>query len=293
MQIDSQKINEYFLNFDWPAEKSFFTQKQKERVENYRQKYEATRQFLSSVKDNLDLWERLDKLVMSGQLYSSGEYARISLIIRALERHGIRYNLPRSLVSTGGECLIMSENCAQKLGFMVDGYILEDELADLTDVLRQEGLDESDLNKLKSVISTQGIILLQRGGFIDLKELLQDALGEKGEKAFASLDQPMIDKQASYSNIIKSAVFQQFKTALQKNPKYQPLDDEVLAELVFADTKVGNLIPPGTERDLSLEVAKSYSDFMEKIDNISDILEKDEKIKRLRLAVLSRINQQT
>ena len=316
--MEQEQKNNYVQDFDWPVEKLFLTPKQKERLDSNRQKFEATRQFLLSFKDNPEMSNQLEKFVLSGKLLSPGEYTRIASIIKALERLGERYDPPASLVSPNGDAVIMSANCAEKMGFVVDGYITNDELADLVSVLRAEGVSEEGTNRIKAAMSRQGVVIMQRGGLVPLREYLEESGALQTKRETRSIDEiemamggggirsRLVDRHYGFYEyikeknpqqydkvlkiILKDPAFAEIQSELLKSPAYAGLDEDALALLILADKKFERLISAETEEALDAVVAQSYKEFMAKINKVQEALNKNEKMKRLRGAILTRVN---
>jgi hypothetical protein len=173
---NNQAVLEYVRSFQPPAEIDFFDEKQKAKLKAETEKLQNTQKYLRSIVDNPDLGKNLEKDVVEGKIYSAGEMVKISERIKALEGYGERISPKQSLVSPTGQRVIISDEVADILGFITDGYILPEELEDLIIALKHEGILDDEISKLKSAMAQHGAIILQRGVFAALFPILEESV---------------------------------------------------------------------------------------------------------------------
>jgi hypothetical protein len=90
---------------------------------------------------------------------------------------GVRVDVYESLISQSGQRMIMSERLREILGFFGDAYVLQDEQDEFVSALQADGVPGPEIDRLVSSLVKNGAVVLQRGVFLVLKPLLEDALG--------------------------------------------------------------------------------------------------------------------
>ncbi|MGE5297808.1 MAG: hypothetical protein ACM3KM_01460 [Acidobacteriaceae bacterium] len=171
------------LVLDEPFEPMFFTKKEKEKIENDEKKLEMTKQYHRAVVDNPDYSVNLEKAVLAGQIYSSQQAVQVNARLKALNGSGARLDLNRSIIHPDGWHIIGSETLVKNLGLASDAYIFPDQLEVLIQNLKSEGVGEADLNKVRAGMKEHAAVGLQRGVYVALKEMLEEALAVSNIKA--------------------------------------------------------------------------------------------------------------
>lgn len=179
----SNKALEDLLNNPGPLEAYFFTEKEKQKIEDDRKKLDMTDQYYKAVKENPDYWSNLERATIAGQIFSSAQADLVSDRLKALDGSGLRMDLLKSIIHPKGHFILMSEQLAQNLNLSTDWYIAPDRYEALAAYLKKEGIGDADLARLKTSLSQYGAILVQRGVFVALKELLEEALAVSNIKA--------------------------------------------------------------------------------------------------------------
>jgi hypothetical protein len=206
------KLLDYIYSWDTPVEVDFFTAKERDQLNRETKKLHKTQEYYEAVANNPGLGSQMERDVALGTIYSQGEINKILNRVRALESTGDREFLDVSLVSPTGQRIIMSQNCADALGLITDGFVLPDELVELVDELRFEGITDDKINKVEIAMKTYGAVVLQRGAYEDLLDLLDQATGDDLRKSqFAKND----------------AEFEEVKTTFESAPG-RGMDLEVL-----------------------------------------------------------------
>lgn len=176
-QIVLDKATEYALSFEAPLEQYFFTQKQKDQLEKEKTKLDSTIQYVTAVLENPELDQDLDRAVAEGKIYSPAMTANIRAKARAMyDGMGPRWDLARSLVSNTGQFVLLSESCSQALRLFTDGYLTKEELPGLLKQLASEGIEKDVLEKMQQAAEKHGALIIQRGAFIALRPMLEEAL---------------------------------------------------------------------------------------------------------------------
>lgn len=198
--LDKEQISEYVNSIEGPLEKFFFTEKQKSEVEAQRKKLEATKNYLRSLGSNPNLTDQYEVDIMGGKIYANSEALNVYRRLQALEKNGTRYDLKKSFLSLTGQAVIMSEFCARELGLISDSYLTGDEVLDLLDILDEEGIEKTKVDKVEEAAEKYGAILVQRGGYIQLKPLLEESINEKISIDTSYQQQSSDPKKSAQSN---------------------------------------------------------------------------------------------
>lgn len=174
---DSSDTLDYIVSFESPVETDFFTPDIKKKITALQSKLVATVSLVKALESKPQLSEDIDKEIMSGNIYAPNEAVHVEGILSALEGGGSRIDTKESVVSPTGQRIIMSGRLQNLLGFSTDGYILKQESDKLTQSLQADGVPGPEIDKVNAAINKYGAVLVQRGVFIALKDILEQGIG--------------------------------------------------------------------------------------------------------------------
>ncbi len=227
-QLDP-KVEQYILGFIPPAEAYFFTSKQHNDLAMEQKKLEETQDYVANLLDKPELYDEYKKLVMSGKLYPDATAKEVIKKVRAMEGGGNRYDLSKSIVSPKGEVVILSESACKKLDIDFDTYVLLNDVANLVQILKSEGVTDVSLNALQAGASRYGAVIIQRGGFMALKDSLEEAINYNASQASLAHGASL---GALKNRLVTPAVPQPPKPAMPTAPKGpQMTPDEIKREM--------------------------------------------------------------
>jgi hypothetical protein len=199
-KVDTTLLN-YIYSWDSPVEVDFFGDKQNEQLSKEKAKLKKTEDYLAAVINNPGLGRELEKDIATGLIYSKGEMTKVQNRVRALEQTGDRIFLDVSLVSPTGERIIMSRQFSDDFGFMTDGYLEQDEIEDVVLALKSEGILDDQITKVREAMDSHGAIVVQRGAYEALFDLLDDATGYDLKKnQFAKKDKEFEEVKETFEN---------------------------------------------------------------------------------------------
>lgn len=187
------KVIDDVLAYDVPLEIHFFNQKQKDELEKERVKLESTIKYVTAVLDNPELDQDLDKAVAEGKIYSPAMTANVREKIRVVfDGMGTRFDLSKSIISETGQFVLMSENCVMKIKQFTDGTIQKKDIEGFLETLAGEGVAQDKLDKIRQAGTRIGAVIVQRGGFLALKPMLEEALAiENVQRSYKDFKQKL------------------------------------------------------------------------------------------------------
>ncbi len=175
---EKQKISEYINSFSNPAEVDFLSNGQIKEWEKSLKKYESSKTFVQSIIEKDDFEDLLQKATLEGRIFAPSQMAVMESQIKAIQdKGGARVDITESLVSKGGQRVIMSLRLQDILGFVTDSYMTKDEADQLISALQADGVPGPEIDRVNAAMNKFGAIVLQRGIFIDLQNLLEEAIG--------------------------------------------------------------------------------------------------------------------
>jgi hypothetical protein len=298
-QDEKQKISVYINSFDKPAETAFLTKQQIDKLNEDKQKLENTKAFVSSIieKDNFD--ELFDKAVLEGRIYNQSQFNLVETKVGALEdMDGSRVDIAETLISKDGERIIMGMRLQKTLGFITDSYMDKDESDQLVGALQAEGIPGPEIDRVVSAMNKNGAVMLQRGVFIALKDMLEEAIGKSlsvhSTKGSYVPGNKSADNQRSTETdelpisfieylknnekefdrveheILRDEKFVEFFETLKKHYSfYQNLPVEKMAHEVIVRPQLWNKLSPQTKAWVQTLVEKHRPNFQSKIQEVA------------------------
>ncbi len=187
-QITKEKAIEYALTFEGPAEVYFLSDTERKKIAADTEKLNSSINYYKKSLENPGLAEKMDKVIFNGEIFSFAEAEIINARLKALDGIGHRGDVKKSLISPQGDIVIISDRVANKMGFAGDGYVLMEDLDDLIKNLKEEQIQETELQKLNSAVQRNGAIVIQLGVYTALRPLLNEVVGAVGNvmKSFES-----------------------------------------------------------------------------------------------------------
>ncbi len=179
MSPEEEKINDYVDSFHSPAETAFFTQAQLDKLKDEKQKLDNSRAFVASVIEKEDFEDLFQKATMEGRVFNQSQVNLVESRIAAIEdMEGVRVDISETLVSKSGQRIIMSSRFQTAFGYSIDTYAVKSELPPLISALQADGAPGADIDRVTSAMNKFGAVMLQRGIFVSLKDLLEEAVGK-------------------------------------------------------------------------------------------------------------------
>lgn len=176
--VEKEKAIQYVESLTTPAELAFFAKEQLIELQKEREKMDRSIVFVSTIIDKPDFESQLQKGELEGRIYGPSEMANTTAKFRVLDDGwGERIDLNETLVNKTGQRIIMSGRLQKLLGFLADGYMIKDEMDQLISALQADNVSSTDVDRVTSAMSLYGAIALQRGAFVSLKNLLEEATG--------------------------------------------------------------------------------------------------------------------
>ncbi|HYC79890.1 MAG TPA: hypothetical protein VEC17_02595 [Candidatus Binatia bacterium] len=178
MAIDQIPV-EYLESFQHPVEADFFKPEQVSQLKQEEQKLEATKGYVSSRVNEEDLEDELQKAAVEGKIYSPSEFQVIKAKLLAYEGEGERTDTQETIISPSGQRVIMGIRLQNVLGYDGDGFMTKEESDQLISALQADSVPSPEIDKVNAAMNKYRVILLQRGVFTELKDMLEEALGKK------------------------------------------------------------------------------------------------------------------
>jgi hypothetical protein len=271
-QNNTQVYIEYLESFQHPVEGDFFTADQFKQLEDEKKSLESTRNYVASIAEKPDFEDLLQRSIIDGKIYGASQFAYIKDKLKTFEEGlGEREDIPETLVSPSGQRIIMSRRLQDVLGFDSDGYLTRESADKLAKGLQSDGVAGPQIDKVNSAMNKYNVIILQRGVFSALKDMLIEALGRNfitppahvqpvsapvkeepavspgpakhgQSKILGELPKSFIDylkkNEPGYANVVstvsKDAKFIEFFSNLKKHyTYYQNLSAEKMVEEIF------------------------------------------------------------
>ncbi|MBX4205187.1 MAG: hypothetical protein KW788_03320 [Candidatus Doudnabacteria bacterium] len=248
MKPNQDQIIEYVTSFDTPVESDFFGAKQNEKIEKEKTKLKKTLDYIDAVTKNPSLGAQMEKDIVTGLIYSQGEITKVRNRLRALEQTGDRFFPDISLVSPTGQRIIMSRRFSDALGHMTDGYFKADELDLAIITLKAEGVLDDQLAKLRKAMSEHGAIIVQRGAYESLLDLLDEAAGYDIKRSqFVKKDKEFEQVKETFENQKDHGLsLEALKAAIEipMPPKAVPLENTPFARELKREMDTAELRQP-------------------------------------------------
>jgi hypothetical protein len=299
---EKQKIDEYVNSFESPAELSFFNEKQKNDMDLERRKLEASRTFVASIAEQADFDSRFQKATLEGRIFAPSQAINVDSKIRVVDgMDGARLDIQETLVSRSGQRLIMSGRLQQILGFITDSYMTKDEAGQLASALQADGVPGPEIDRVNAAVNKFGAVMLQRGIFVALKGMLEDAIGHslpiynpaqnnalvKSASSAAPSAQPKQGSElpAGFIEYLKNndkefdrveheiaadPKFQEFFSNLQKHyTYYQNLPSDRMAHEIILRPQLWNKLSPQTRVWIQNLVERNRQGFQSKVEQVA------------------------
>ncbi|MBX4187772.1 MAG: hypothetical protein KW793_01400 [Candidatus Doudnabacteria bacterium] len=296
---DQQIAIDYAMTLEAPAEKEFFTPVQIEDLKNERQKFQESQNFVSAIKGKQDFEDRLEKAIIDGKVYSGSQMEVVTLRNDALDGYGDRIDIPESLVSKSGNWVIMSERLQKLLGFVTDGYMLKKEIDQLMSAMQADGVPGPEVDRAVAALNKNGAIGLQRGVFLPLKSMLEEAIG----RSFSLRSKPQVEvsvqapsKQVtapgaelhiSFIEYLKNTDkdYDRVEYEVSHDPKfleffnnlkshyayYKSLSDEKMVAEIVVRPQLWIKLSPNIKESVLNIVERNRGPFMAKIDQVASL----------------------
>jgi hypothetical protein len=301
---EKQQYIEYANSFNPPMEASFLTPAQLDQVNQERRKYESSAQFVKSILNNDDFEERINKSIIEGKIYSISQMALEREKLHALDDgDGTRIDVNETVISRSGQSVIMSGRLQDLLGFESDGYVLKDELNELVNALQADGVPGPEIDRVTAAMNKFGAIILQRGIFVALKGMLEEAIehsltlhnfGSSGAKPQPA-DKPVgvsgaqpkqgeempvgfieylknNDKEFDRveHEVMNDPQFQEFFSTLKKHyTYYQTLPADRMAHEIIVRPQLWSKLSPQTKAWVQTVVERNREAFRAKVDQVA------------------------
>lgn len=177
---DSNSLIDYEEQFQYPAEADFFTADQNKQLEVIKVKMGVTHDFVASIVNKEDFDSRVEQAVVDGKIYSPSLYNQYNNIFKLLDNnYGLIVDITESLVSPSGQRVIMSRRLQNILGLSSDATMETSESDKLTSALAADGVAGPDIDKVNAAMNKYGMVIMQRGVFMSLKKMLEEAVGHQ------------------------------------------------------------------------------------------------------------------